>query len=73
LRLRSGRNRGWDHGLVRLEAHDPETLDAFAARCLAERQPRGNDDPRGDRHLSSIKSVEDLLKARKPYIFSLAH
>ena len=63
VRLRGSRNRGWDYGLVRIEALDADLLDGFAARCLAERQPRGNADLRGDRHLSSIASVEIFDRA----------
>jgi hypothetical protein len=73
LRLRASRHRSWDYGLVRLEALDPELLDGFAARCLAERQPRGSADLRGDRHLSSIASVETFLRARRPHLFSRAN
>lgn len=70
LRLTDARFRGWDYGLIRLESSDPEILDSFASRCLAERQPTGNADPRGDRHLSTIATIERVLRSRRPHLFS---
>jgi hypothetical protein len=65
LRLFDSRNHGWDFGLIRLEAFDADVLDALAARCLAERQGSSKD-ARWDRHLSGVRMVEDVLRARRP-------
>lgn len=69
LRLNSARHRPWDYGLIRVEAGEPALLDALAARCLAERQPRATRDRRGDRHLTSVANVETYLRARRPVVF----
>lgn len=71
LRLSGSRYRRWDHGLVRLEASDPAQLDALGARCRLERQGPGSLDPRGDRHLTSVATVEAFLRARRPAVFAL--
>lgn len=65
LRLFDSRSHGWDFGLIRLEAFDADTLDALAARCMAERQGSSRD-ARWDRHLSGVRMVEDVLRARRP-------
>jgi hypothetical protein len=65
LRLFDSRSQGWDFGLIRLEAFEADTLDALAARCMAERQGSSKD-ARWDRHLSGVRMVEDVLRARRP-------
>jgi hypothetical protein len=65
LRLFNAAGRGWDFGLIRLEAFDAEVLDALAARCLLERQGSTRDG-RWDRHLAGVRAVEDVLRARRP-------
>lgn len=65
VRLFDSRSRAWDFGLIRLEAFDAEVLDALAARCMAERQGSAKD-ARWDRHLSGVRMVEDVLRARRP-------
>jgi hypothetical protein len=65
LRLFDSRSRAWDFGLIRLEAFDVGVLDALAARCMAERQGSSKD-ARWDRHLSGVRMVEDVLRARRP-------
>lgn len=71
LRLSDASNRGWDYGLVRLEAWNPEQLDALAARCLLERQHAKSGDQRGDRHLAAMRVCETVLRARRPEVFTL--
>ncbi len=65
LRLFDSRSRAWDFGLIRLEAFDADVLDALAARCMSERQGSAKD-ARWDRHLSGVRMVEDVLRARRP-------
>jgi hypothetical protein len=61
----------WNLGLIRLEAFDVELLEPLAARCLTEAQTASGGDPRWDRHLGSMRAVEDFLRARRPAAFSL--
>jgi len=61
----------WNHGLIRLESFDPDILDALAARCLMERQGSGSGDMRWDRHMGSVRAVEEFLRSRRPSVFSL--
>jgi hypothetical protein len=37
--------------------------------AISERQPAGSMDRRYDRHLSGVRAVEDLLRARRPAVF----
>jgi len=61
----------WNLGLIRLESFDPEILDALAARCLLERQGSRSGDLRWDRHMASVRAVEEFLRSRRPSVFSL--
>jgi len=61
----------WNLGLIRLEAYDPELLDPLAARALAERQGASGGDRRWDRHMASVRAVEEFLRARRPSVFAL--
>jgi len=61
----------WNLGLVRLESFDLENLEPMAARCLQETQTRSSNDPRWDRHLGSVRAVEEFLRARRPAAFTL--
>ena len=63
----------WDgsdlfHGLVRVEVApvngDSATADLISRRLLAERAPLSTPDPRWDRLLYGIHSVEQYLRAR---------
>lgn len=56
-------------GLVRLEAWDPGLIDPAAAVAVRTRQGPGSDDPRWDRHLKGIRTVERLLKSMDPLRF----
>jgi len=59
----------WSHGLIRLEAHDPETLDAACALALRHRQSPGSGDPRWATHLEGMHRTEEVLKAfRHPFL-----
>jgi hypothetical protein len=71
LRLQNPEHHRWSHGLVRLEAHDPSLLESACAFALADAQRPGSTDPRWDRHLRSVRAVEDYLRARKPAVFGL--
>jgi hypothetical protein len=53
----------WSHGLIRLEAHDPETLDHACALALHHRQSPGSGDPRWATHLEGMHMTERVLKA----------
>lgn len=71
VRMFDASSKAWSFGLVRLETYIPELLEPLAARCLEERQSPAGGDPRFDRHLRSIKSCEEMLRARRPSIFTL--
>lgn len=70
VRLQNAERRWWDFGLLRLETFDPDIVDAFSAAVLAERQVQGSADGRWDRHLGTIKWVEEWLRARRPVLFN---
>jgi hypothetical protein len=61
----------WNLGLIRLEAFDVELLEPLAALCLGEAQTASGGDPRWDRHLGSMRAVEEFLRARRPAAFTL--
>lgn len=66
LRLHApGWHDPWTHGIVRLEALDPQLLDPLGALCLLERQDRHSGDPRWPVHLRSVRHTEEILKARQ--------
>lgn len=71
LRLHPASGLGWSHGLIRVEAFNPELLDAACAFALRNRQFSAAVDARWDRHLQIIRGVEDFLRARRPVVFSL--
>lgn len=70
LRLHSAPgSTSWSHGLIRIEAHDPETLDAACALALRHRQSPGSGDPRWATHLEGMHQAEEVLKAfRHPFL-----
>lgn len=61
----------WNLGLIRLESYVLENLEPMAARCLRETQTRSSGDARWDRHLGSVRAVEEFLRARRPAAFSM--
>lgn len=61
--------RRWDFGLIRIESHDPDTLDRAAATAYAWRARPGSD-ARWDRHLAGMIGCEAHLKARRPAVFN---
>jgi hypothetical protein len=69
LRLRDWEARDLFHGLVRVEVApangSPEVADQLSRRLLAERAPLSTPDPRWDRLLYGIHSVEQYLHARE--------
>jgi hypothetical protein len=70
LRLWPWEGRDLFHGLVRVEVAPvngtPETATLLSRRLLAERAPISTPDPRWDRLLYGIHSVEQYLRARAP-------
>ena len=68
LRLWPWEDRDLFHGLVRVEVApacaDSATADLLSRRLLAERAPLSTPDPRWDRLLYGIHSVEQYLRAR---------
>jgi hypothetical protein len=69
LRLWDWEAKDLFHGLVRVEVAppngDPATADQLSRRLLAERAPLSTPDPRWDRLLYGIHSVEQYLRARQ--------
>jgi hypothetical protein len=69
LRLWDWEAKDLFHGLVRVEVAppngDPATADQLSRRLLAERVPLSTPDPRWDRLLYGIHSVEQYLRARE--------
>lgn len=61
----------WNLGLIRLESFVLDHLEPLAARCLEETQTRSSGDPRWDRHLGSVRAVEEFLRARRPAAFTM--
>lgn len=61
----------WNLGLIRLESFVLSHLEPMAATCLAEVQTRSSGDPRWDRHLGSVRAVEEFLRARRPATFTM--
>ena len=70
VRLHDASKKHWNFGLIRLESFEPGILESLAMRCLLERQSTRSMDPRFDRHITSIKSCEDKLRANRPSIFN---
>jgi hypothetical protein len=69
LRLWDWETKDLFHGLVRIEVApsngDPATADRLSRHVLAERAPLSTPDPRWDRLLYGIHSVEQYLRARQ--------
>ncbi len=67
LRLWAWEGKDLFHGLVRIEVAPangvPATADLFSRRLLAERAPLSTPDPRWDRLLYGVHSVEQYLRA----------
>ena len=55
----------WSHGLIRLEARDPEVLDAACALALQHRQSPRSGDPRWAVHLQGMHVTEQVLRAMR--------
>lgn len=72
VRLHDARHRGWAHGLIRIEAFSPESLEPLAALAMAERQGPLSGDGRWDRHLGSVAITEKVLRSRRPVVFDFA-
>ena len=70
LRLHDATNRGWSHGLIRLESFTEADIDPLAARAMAERQSPRSGDGRWDRHLASVATTEKVLRALRPTVFN---
>jgi hypothetical protein len=72
VRLHDARYHSWSHGLIRLEAFDPDVLGPLAARAMVERQFARSGDGRWDRHLVSVATAEKVLRARRPKVFDFS-
>lgn len=72
VRLHDATNRGWNFGMIRLEAFDPDRLMALGVLAMAERQGPRSGDGRWDRHLASVAVTEKVLRSRRPSVFDLA-
>lgn len=71
VRMVDASRQRWSHGLVRLEAHDPDLLEPLAARCLSLRQTAAGGDPRWAVHLAPVAACERFLRARRPAAFEV--
>lgn len=71
VRLFSANDKAWSFGLVRIETFDPTLINPMAARCILEKQNPAAGDPRFDRHLYPIRACEELLRARRPNVFTM--
>ena len=69
VRLQPAERRGWDFGLVRLEAFDADLLEPLAARVLEVAQDGSRRDDRWDRHVTPVRNCEELLRSRRPGLF----
>jgi hypothetical protein len=69
VRLHDATAHGWNFGLIRLEAFDPDRLMALGALALSERQGPRSGDGRWDRHLASVAITEKVLRSRRPSVF----
>lgn len=69
VRLHDARRRGWDFGLIRVETFELDAIDAVCAMALSDIQDGSWNDNRWDRHLRSVRTVEDLMRSRRPPIF----
>ncbi|MGY1827592.1 hypothetical protein [Blastococcus sp. SYSU DS0541] len=62
-------SKDWSHGLIRLEARDPEVLDAACALAMQHRQGPGSGDARWSVHLEGMHWAEYGLKVfRDPHL-----
>lgn len=69
LRLHPPNGDNWTHGLIRLEAWDREVLAPAGAAAFAHRQSPCRDDARWSVHLIGVRRCEELMKARRPWVF----
>lgn len=68
-RLHNPSNSEWSHGLVRLESFEQEALESLCATAFKQRQAPG-DDRRWDRHLRTVRGVEEMLRMMRPLAFT---
>lgn len=69
VRLQDARRRPWDFGLIRVETWSEYALMSVAKLALEDSQDGSRQDSRWDRHLRSVRNVEDLMRARRPALF----
>lgn len=69
VRLQEASKRGWDFGLVRVEAFERELLEPLASLILTVAQDGSRRDDRWDRHVLPIRNTEELLRSRRPALF----
>jgi hypothetical protein len=70
VRLRDSTARGWNFGLIRLEAFNPDQLMALGALALSERHGRRSGDGRWDRDMASVAITEKVLRSQRPSVFN---
>ena len=71
VRMQKADYQAWNFGLIRLESFDLDLLDPLAALALSETQHATSRDKRFDKHLAGVRSIEDILRARRPSIYSM--
>jgi len=71
VRMQDASAQAWDFGLVRLESFDLDLLDPLAALALSEKQHATSRDRRFDKHLAGVRAIEDILRARRPSVYSM--
>jgi hypothetical protein len=59
----------WSHGLIRLEARDPDTLDGACAVAMRHRQFARSGDSRWATHLRGMRRTEETLRAFRSVVF----
>lgn len=69
VRLHDATHQGWNFGLIRIEAFDPDRLMALGVLAMVERQGPNSGDGRWDRHLLSVAMTEKVLRSRRPMVF----
>ena len=71
VRMQNASQQAWNFGLIRLESFELDLLDPLAALALSEKQHATSRDRRFDKHLAGVRAIEDILRARRPSIYSM--
>jgi hypothetical protein len=62
-------SRPWSHGLIRVEARDPKTLDGACAVAMFHRQSSRSRDARWATHLRGMRTTEEVLRSFRAVVF----